>query len=235
MPKKGPMELKIKDIVDILQVSEKTVYRWIKDKKIPCYRINHQYRFNRTEINEWILSNKIELSSSLIHLTNPERRDSLAQLLEKGGIVTNISGGTVREVLQSAIQKISTPQNISKEEILFALLSREELMPTAVGKGIAIPHPRNPIITDLNNASVSICCLEKPVDFGSLDNEPVHTLFILLTASPKMHLEVLSKISYFCQDDAFLNILKEHSSKEIILEYVRKRELDLQKKGAVNP
>jgi nitrogen PTS system EIIA component len=228
------MELKIKDIVDILQVSEKTVYRWIKDKKIPCYRINHQYRFNRTEINEWILSNKIELSSSLIHLTNPERRDSLVQLLEKGGIVTNISGGTVREVLQSAIQKISTPQNISKEEILFALLSREELMPTAVGKGIAIPHPRNPIITDLHNASVSICCLEKPVDFGSLDNEPVHTLFILLTASPKMHLEVLSKISYLCQDDAFLNILKEHSSKEIILEYVRKRELDLQKKGAVN-
>ena len=52
------MELKIKDIVDLLQVSEKTVYRWIKDKKIPCYRINHQYRFNRAEINEWILSSK---------------------------------------------------------------------------------------------------------------------------------------------------------------------------------
>jgi nitrogen PTS system EIIA component len=220
------MELKIKDIVDLLQVSEKTVYRWIKDKKIPCYRINHQYRFNRTEINEWILSNKIELSSSLINLTNPERRDSLAQLLEKDGIVTQVSGDNVREVLQSAVQKISTPQNISKEEILSALLSREELMPTAVGKGIAIPHPRNPIITDLKSASVSICCLEKPVDFGSLDHQPVHTLFILLTASPKMHLEVLSKVSYLCQDDAFLNLLKAHSNKEIIFEYVSKRELD---------
>ena len=62
------MDLKIKDIVDLLQVSEKTVYRWIKEKKIPCYRINHQYRFNRSEINEWILSSKIELSSSLINL-----------------------------------------------------------------------------------------------------------------------------------------------------------------------
>ena len=50
------MELKIKDIVGMLQVNEKTVYRWIKEKKIPCYRINHQYRFNRAEINEWILS-----------------------------------------------------------------------------------------------------------------------------------------------------------------------------------
>ena len=223
------MELKIKDIVDLLQVSEKTVYRWIKDKKIPCYRINHQYRFNRTEINEWILSNKIELSSSLIHLTNPERRDSLAQLLEKGGIVTQVSGENVREVLQSAVHRITTPQNISKEEILSALLSREELMPTAVGKGIAIPHPRNPIITDLKSASVSICCLEKP-----LDNEPVHTLFILLTASPKMHLEVLSKVSYLCQDDAFLELLRAHAGKEIILDYVSKREVNWQKKEITN-
>jgi PTS system nitrogen regulatory IIA component len=228
------MELKIKDIVDLLQVSEKTVYRWIKDKKIPCYRINHQYRFNRTEINEWILSNKIELSSSLINLTNPERRDSLPQLLEKGGIVTHVSGENVREVLRSAIQKIATPQNISKDEILYALLSREELMPTAVGKGIAIPHPRNPIITDLKSASVSICCLEKPVEFGSLDNQPVHTLFILLTASPKMHLEVLSKVSYLCQDDAFLNLLKVHANKETIFEYVSKQELVWQKKESVN-
>jgi nitrogen PTS system EIIA component len=104
------------------------------------------------------------------------------------------------------------------------------LMPTAIGKGIAIPHPRNPIITDLKNASVSICCLESPIDFGSLDNQPVHTLFILLTATPKMHLEVLSKISYLCQDESFLLLLKEQSSKEIILEYVRKRELDWHKK-----
>jgi nitrogen PTS system EIIA component len=228
------MELKIKDIVDLLQVSEKTVYRWIKDKKIPCYRINHQYRFNRTEINEWILSNKIELSSSLINLTNLERRDSLPQLLEKGGIVTHVSGENVREVLRSAIQKIATPQNISKDEILYALLSREELMPTAVGKGIAIPHPRNPIITDLKSASVSICCLEKPVEFGSLDNQPVHTLFILLTASPKMHLEVLSKVSYLCQDDAFLNLLKVHANKETIFEFVSKQELVWQKKESVN-
>jgi PTS system nitrogen regulatory IIA component len=228
------MELKIKDITNLLQVSEKTVYRWIKDKKIPCYRINHQYRFNRTEINEWILSSKIQLSSSLLNLSSSGRQDDLSQLIEKGGIVSNIAGENVREALRNAIQRINTPQNISKEEILSALLSREEMMPTAIGKGIAIPHPRNPIITDLKNASVSICCLEKPVDFGSLDNHPVHTLFILLTATPKMHLEVLSKISYLCQDESFLNLLKEHAQKKIILDYVRKRELEWHKKETLN-
>ncbi len=228
------MELKIKDIVDLLQVSEKTVYRWIKEKKIPCYRINHQYRFNRAEINEWILSSKIELSSSLINLTIPYRQDSLAQLIEKGGIVPNVDGENVREVLQNAIRRIDTPPKISKDEILTALLSREELMPTAVGRGIAIPHPRNPVITDIKNASVSICYLTRPVDFGALDSEPVRTLFILLTASPKMHLEVLSKVSYLCQDDAFLDMLKEQTHKAAVLEYVRKIEADWQRKGTMN-
>jgi nitrogen PTS system EIIA component len=220
------MDLKIKDIVDLLQVSEKTVYRWIKEKKIPCYRINHQYRFNRSEINEWILSSKIELSSSLINLAIPNNPDHLTSLLEKGGIIPNISGENVKEVLRDTIEKITTPTNISKEEILSALLSREELMPTAIGKGIAIPHPRNPIVTDINNASVSICYLQKPVEFGALDNQPVHTLFILLTASPRMHLDVLSKISYLCQSEYFLNMLKEQASKESILEFVKLKEKD---------
>jgi PTS system nitrogen regulatory IIA component len=228
------MDLKIKDIVDLLQVSEKTVYRWIKDKKIPCYRINHQYRFNRAEINEWILSSKIELSSSLINLTVIRHDDNLAGLLEKGGVFSNVAGTNVKDVLENAIEKIITPANLSKKEILSALISREELMPTAIGKGIAIPHPRNPIITDSKSASVSICFLQNPVDFSALDNQPVHTLFILLTANPRMHLEVLSKISYLCQSDFFLSMLKDRSVKENILEFVRVKEADWQNKESNN-
>ncbi len=224
------MDLKIKDIVDLLQVSEKTVYRWIKEKKIPCYRINHQYRFNRSEINEWILSSKIELSSSLINLGLINAPDHLFSLLEKGGIISNVEGASVKEVLKNAVDKIITPTNLSKEEILSALINREELMPTAIGRGIAIPHPRNPIVTGAGNASVSICYLKNPVDFGALDNQPVHTLFILLTASPRMHLDVLSKISYLCQSEFFLTMLKEQAAKENILEFIKLKEKDWQKK-----
>jgi len=228
------MDLKIKDIVDLLHVSEKTVYRWIKDKKIPCYRINHQYRFNRAEINEWILSSKIELSSSLINLTVIRHEDTLADLLEKGGIISGVAGANVKDVLKNAVEKIITPSILSKEEILSALISREELMPTAIGKGLAIPHPRNPIITDTKNASVSICFLQTPIDFGALDSQPVHTLFILLTSNPRMHLEVLSKISYLCQSDFFLTMLRDRSAKENILEFVRLKEADWQNKEPKN-
>ena len=222
------MELKIKDIVGLLQVNEKTVYRWIKDKKIPCYRINHQYRFNRAEINEWILSNKIELSSSLINLGL--NNHNLPALLEKGGVVSGIEGRNAREALTDVVGKVPMPSGLSREDVLLALLSREELMPTAIGNGIAIPHPRNPIVTDPDNASVSICYLNEPVDFRALDGRPVHTLFILFTATPRMHLEVLSKISHLCQNDLFLENLSSRATEEEVMKYVREKEKEWQTK-----
>lgn len=222
------MDLKIKDIVNLLQVNEKTVYRWIKEKKIPCYKINYQYRFNKSEINEWILSNKIELSTSLLNLN--ANHYELGSLIERGGIISGVEGENVREVLKNAVEKISTPSDLSKDEILSALLSREELMPTAIGKGLAIPHPRNPIVTYPGNASVSICYLQKPVDFGALDREPVHSMFLMLTSSPKMHLETLSKVSQLCQSEFFLAMLKERSPKEHILEFVRLKDKEWQKR-----
>lgn len=222
------MELKIKDIVGLLQVNEKTVYRWIKDKKIPCYRINHQYRFNRAEINEWILSNKIELSSSLINLGLNDH--NLPRLLENGGIVSSVPGSNVGEVITNAVEMINTPPGLKKEDIVLALMRREELMPTAIGNGVAIPHPRNPIVTDPKNASVSICYLERPAEFHSLDGQPVHTLFILFTATPRMHLEVLSKISHLCQNNLFLDKLSSKAPKDEVMEFVRAKEKEWQSK-----
>ncbi|MGK9477156.1 PTS sugar transporter subunit IIA [Melioribacter sp. OK-6-Me] len=222
------MDLKIKDIVELLNVNEKTVYRWIKDKKIPCYKINHQYRFNRAEINEWILLNKIEVSSS--HFFENISKISIAQLIESNGIVETISGTNITQVLKNAVDKIKTPEDLSKEEITSALLSREELMQTAIGRGIAIPHPRNPIITNPKFASVSVCYLETPLDFSALDNQDVHTLFILLSASPKMHLEILSRISFLCQKDEFLNMLRNRASKEEVIKFIDTEESKWNKK-----
>lgn len=226
------MDLKIRDIVELLQVTEKTVYRWIKEGKIPCYRINHQYRFNKAEINEWILSQKLEYSSSLINLGINDRY-SLATLVEKGGVINDLEGENPKEVLQNAARVILSPSGLTSDDILNALLSREELMPTSIGKGIAIPHPRNPIVTDPESACVTVCYLQNPVDFRALDNQPVHTIFILLTANPKMHLDILSKISYLCQDKNFLGLLKLKSEKQKLLNYITAKELEWMKKESV--
>ena len=86
------MDLRIKDIVDLLQIPEKTVRRWIKDNAIPYHSIHHQYRFNRSEINEWIIDKKPELASRLPHLNPEEASTPFPELLAKGGIHYDLEG-----------------------------------------------------------------------------------------------------------------------------------------------
>ena len=222
------MELKIKDMVELLQISEKTLYRWIQEKKIPCYRINHQYRFNRTEINEWILSQKIELAPRLLDLAIAGRPTHFTDLLLGGGIHYELYGGTVREVLCTALDSIRTPVGVAKADILAALLDREGMMSTGIGRGIAIPHPRNPIIAAVEDARVALCFPKVPVDFGALDGRPVHAFFILLTSSPRRHLEVLSKISYLCHLDAFTALLDPPAPAQALLAFIREQEAQWQ-------
>src|ERR1700733_3500647 len=57
------MDLKIKDVAELLSVSETTVRRWLSDGKIPAYRLNHQYRFSRIEIENWMLRCKLKSSA----------------------------------------------------------------------------------------------------------------------------------------------------------------------------
>ncbi|HOD84676.1 MAG TPA: helix-turn-helix domain-containing protein, partial [Phycisphaerae bacterium] len=44
------MRLRVRDAAELLNVSEKTIYRWIAQKLLPVHRVNEQYRFNRAEL-----------------------------------------------------------------------------------------------------------------------------------------------------------------------------------------
>lgn len=220
------MDLCLKDIQKLLNVSEKTVYRWIREKKIPAYRISHQYRFNRAEINEWILKNRIPVSDSLLDLGLTKRPSSLALLLRRGGVFGEIRGDAVAEVIRNTIAAIPTPPEVDKERICASLIAREELMSTALGHGVAIPHPRTPLISDIDHESLAICYLEHPVDFLSIDREPVGTLLVLFSANAKHHLEALSKISSLCGRPEFLGLLEVRADAARILAYVEGAEAE---------
>jgi len=137
------MELKIKDVAQLISVSEKTIYRWIVENKIPAYRVNHQYRFNKDEINTWIMNNKLSPLKDKPHADIPNVPSSISELFKRGGIYYKIEGDTVESALKNSIEVISVPQYVSRNELYDAILDRERLMSTAVGNGVAIPHPAN--------------------------------------------------------------------------------------------
>ena len=103
------MDLKIKDLVELLGVPEKTIRQWVKDDRIPHHVISHQVRFHRAEINEWILDARPELASGLLELSIAGRPTRLTDLLRLGGIHYDLPGRTVPEILKNALESFPTP------------------------------------------------------------------------------------------------------------------------------
>lgn len=218
------MDLKMKDVIDLFDVPEKTIIQWINEKKMPSYKIKNQYYFNKSEVNEWILRKNIAVSEKILNLALTNRPVSLIDLIKKGDVHYGIGGKTVQEVIDNVVDTIPIPKSADKDIVRASLLQREEMMTTAVGKGIALPHPRNPIISDVDDESVSICFLRDDVDYSALDNLPVRVLFVIISSNAKRHLEILSKISFLCKQEDFLKTLKDKPQKEVFLYYIERVE-----------
>jgi len=109
----------------------------------------------------------------------------------------------------------SSPQ-LSRQTVFDALVSREKLGSTGLGRGVAIPHGRMAVLTEPVCAFIKV---DPPVDFDAADNQPVDLVFCLLVPeeSTEEHLQVLSTIAEIFSNQAMCNVLRECTSGECIL------------------
>lgn len=213
--------MKLKDVADMLKVSEKTVYRWVNENLIPYYRINRQYRFNREEIKAWLLTSRIgQGETAADSVLAAKDKVDLAACIGRGGIYYRVTGDAVEPVIRNAVATMSLPEELARETVIHQLLQREAMISTGVGDGIAIPHPHVPLLSNVKHESISICFLEQPVDFKALDREPVFVLFVVLSANARRHLEMLTKISYLCHQPQFRELLRQQALRHEIIDCV---------------
>ncbi|NCC52846.1 MAG: helix-turn-helix domain-containing protein [Spartobacteria bacterium] len=212
------MNLGVKDAAKLLNVSEKSIYRWIRDRSMPCMRIQDQYRFNRSELLEWAVSRKIEVSPSIFN--EPESRGqplpSISEALEAGGIIYRVEGTTRDDVLLSMVRHMNVPDNVDKDFLFSVLQAREDLGSTGIGDGIAIPHVRNPVVLHISQPSITLCFLENPIEFASLDGKPVDIIFALISPTIRGHLHMLSRLMFMLRDAGFRETLRAQGTREQI-------------------
>jgi PTS system nitrogen regulatory IIA component len=144
------------------------------------------------------------------------KEESLANLVNRGGVYYNISGDNPQEILAGIIGRIPELWGIDRDVLLRAVLEREALMPTGIGRGIALPHSRNPVIDDERRQFVIIAFPRQPIDWKALDACPVHTVMLIVSASAKEHLHILSKINFLCQQKNFYQLLRDKASQQEI-------------------
>lgn len=220
------MNLSVKDAARLLSVSEKTIYRWIKQEVIPAYRVHEQYRFNRAEILEWATARRINVAAEVFQEpeTDAQPLPRLSESLEAGGIFYRLGGRSRDEALAETVAHLRLPEEVDRQYLLQVLIAREHLASTGVGGGIALPHPRNPVLIHVTRPTVTLCFLENPVDFQTLDSKPVDTLFTLVTPTLRSHLHLLSMLGFALQDGRFRRTLEEKGSREEIFVALRRVE-----------
>lgn len=223
------MKLAVRDAARLLNVTEKTIYRWIKQGVIPAYQINDQYRFNRAELLEWATSRKLNVSPDIF--AEPEGGDapppSLSEALTAGGIHYRIGGTDKASALQAVVDTMKLPEEVDRNFLYQVLLARETLGSTGIGEGIAIPHVRNPIVLHVSRPMVTLCFLERSVDFGALDGQAVSTLFTLISPTVRAHLHLLSRLGFALRDPGFKSAVIQQAPREEIFDALKRAEVAL--------
>src|SRR3990167_9867885 len=97
------MDLKLKDVADLINVCETTLYRWASEGKIPAYRLNRQYRFSRPEIEDWLMQQKLGVHEEESSVKG-NMQFSLYRALYRGDVLENVAGSTKEEVFASALK-----------------------------------------------------------------------------------------------------------------------------------
>jgi len=181
--------LTLEEVAKYLRVSERTIYDCAQKGEIPAGKIRTAWRFKKSEIDKWV--NDKLTSNKLNPQINPLNIQSILSLNR----ILFLDHTRKKDVLLALAENLAdAPQVKNRQELSMEILKREELMSTAIGCGIAIPHVRLSSVTDLI-VSVGISRTDI-VDFNPLDDEPVRLVF-MITAAQNQHTYYLQTLSWF--------------------------------------
>lgn len=132
--------------------------------------------------------------------------------------------GSKKRLLEYSSELLaSSSQGLSQNEIFNALINREKLGSTGLGKGVAIPHGR---IASLDRPVCAFVKLAGPVDFDATDGQPVDLIFTLLVPedSTEEHLQVLSTIAEIFSNAGLSMALRQCETDSCLLKQLRQWE-----------
>ncbi len=123
----------------------------------------------------------------------------IADLLSPEGVIPRLKATSKKQVLQKLAERTAELSGLDERKIFDVLLERERLGTTGVGDGIAIPHGKLP---NLERVYGVFARMDKPINFDSIDDQPVELIFLLLApeGAGADHLKALARISRLLRD-----------------------------------
>jgi PTS system nitrogen regulatory IIA component len=203
----------------LLNVTEATLTRWMRQGLLRSVD-GRGRRFDRIELERWARQRGLPLSAATRPRPAPPE-DLLAAAVERGAVTAGVGLATASEAIEIAVGALPRLDDQARRHLLDEVLERERMASTALGHGFALPHPRKPPSGLIDEATVSVVFPEVPLDWAALDGEPVHTVFLLLSPSAPLHLQILSGVARSLRSPELPSFLRERPSQVRLVAWLR--------------
>lgn len=151
----------------------------------------------------------------------------ITDYMSKDLISLDLKAQNKEEVLLELSKLMEKSPNIEEgDKIVYnALVEREKIGSTGIGKGIAIPHAKT---EGAKSLTVAFGISKKKIDFASLDGEPVEMFFVFASPVKDSHiyLKVLARISRLIREESFRDGLLKCKTPEEIINYIDRKEIE---------
>ena len=147
----------------------------------------------------------------------------ILDVLDREAIQADLKALDKKGVIEELVTPVANIAGVNHEYIVKVLMERERLGSTGIGEGIGIPHGK---LKDLDSLVLGFGLSRKGVEFESMDGQPTHIFFLLITPenSTGLHLKLLARISRILKNDPFKQKLLNATDSDEIYSIIKEEE-----------
>ena len=147
----------------------------------------------------------------------------ILDVLQKESIISDLKSQDKKGILEELVAPIALITGVNHKDLVRVLMDREQLGSTGIGGGIGIPHGK---LKQLESLALGFGLSRKGVDFESMDNQPTHIFFLLVTPenSTGLHLKMLARVSRILKHDQFKEKLLNASNTDEIFSIIKEED-----------
>ena len=215
------MILTLKELANYLRVNERTILRMQRSGQIKGVKVGGQWRFNGSQIDQLFFpgsdggeGEKVELDD----ITRTHMMTPLSRILSENRMIMNMAATNSEEAINELCDVVEQENLVlDPDNFRERVVAREKLLSTGVGKGVAIPHPRDPVTALPASAIIVFGKSSQGIDMDAVDGKPVNLFFLLACKDIEIHLQMMGRLAQMLQDDELVSEINQSEKPEDIL------------------
>ncbi len=194
----------LREVAAYLKLAERTVLRMAQRGEIPAAKIASQWRFLRAVVRDWVAAQMQSLPAPAPGAPGGPHFQ-LDELLRPELMRFNVQAGPKEAVLRQLVAPLAEA-GVAREpgRLLAGLLERERMLTTAIGHGVALPHPRQVLPGMFTEPALVLGVCPDGTDFAAVDDRRVHVFLLICATREPVHLAMMARVAWFLRCEGVL-------------------------------